>query len=189
MTDLTAGDPAEAGEDALCAAAGLGDREAFEVLIHRYGPPLYRYGRRMLADEADVADVVQETFVAAWRQLPSFRGASSLQTWLFSICARKVVDTYRIRRAVPLDDRLLEALPAADSGDPFVVASNREFLAALEQALAELPIRQRAAWMMREIESMTFPEIGQVLGLSPDAVRGHYHRATCTLGIRLRRWR
>ena len=180
---------ADAPDDVLRTAAILGDREAFEVIVARYGPQLYRYGRRMLRTESDVADVVQETFVAAWRQLGAFRGASSLRTWLFAICSRKIVDTRRIKRAQPIDDRLLEALPStATVSDPFTAASNAAFLGALEQALAELPARQRATWVMREVELMTFPEIAQVLQLSPDGARGHHHRATATLRIRLRRW-
>jgi RNA polymerase sigma-70 factor (ECF subfamily) len=179
----------DADDDALRAAAALGDREAFEVLVRRYGPALYRYGHRMLSEEADVADVVQETFLAAWRQLGSFRADSSLQTWLFSICSHKITDIYRQVRTVPLDERLLEASTDPTTDVPFSGASNSQFLAALDAALAELPVRQRAAWVLREIESMTFPEICRILGLSPDAVRGHHHRATSTLRRQLRRWR
>ena len=183
-SDLT-----EVPDEVLVTAAALGDREAFEVLVARYGPSLYRYGRRMLSAETDVADVVQETFLAAWRQLGSFRGTSSLRTWIFAICARKIVDTRRIRRSQPIDDRLLEALPDdAGLSDPFAAASNSAFLTALEEALDELPARQRATWVLHEIELMTFPEIGTVLTLTPDAVRGHHHRATATLRLRLRRW-
>jgi RNA polymerase sigma-70 factor, ECF subfamily len=183
LTDRSAVDLAEAGDKFLAGAAALGDRAAFEVVIHRYGFRLVRYARRMLA-------VVQETFVAAWRQLGSFRGRSSLQTWLFAICARKVVDTYRVKPAQPIDDMLLQAIPATGvSSDPFTAASTTEFVAALEEALSELPPRQRAAWMLREIEEMTFPEIGDILGLSPDTARGHHFRATRTLRERLKRWR
>lgn len=180
---------ADAPDDVLRTAALLGDREAFEAIVLRYGPQLYRYARRMLSAESDAADVVQETFVAAWRQLESFRGASSLRTWLFAICSRKIVDTRRMKLAKPIDDQLLEALPDGTVlADPFLTASNNEFLAALEEALAELPARQRATWVMREVEQMTFPEIAEVLRLSPDGARGHHHRATATLRIRLRRW-
>ncbi len=180
---------ADATDDVLRTAAILGDREAFEVIVYRYGPQLYRYARRMLSTESDVADVVQETFVAAWRHLGSFRGASSVKTWLFAICSRKIVDTRRVKRAQPIDDQLLQALPNATGlTDPFTAASNAAFLDALDEALAELPARQRATWVMREVELMTFPEIAQVLQLSPDAVRGHHYRATATLRIRLRRW-
>ncbi|WP_235892601.1 RNA polymerase sigma factor [Mycolicibacterium hodleri] len=190
MTVATGGDGiAEAGEGALLTAASLGDREAFEVVVHRYGPALHRYARRLVANEADVADVVQATFIAAWRQLGTFRGGSSLKTWLFAICSHKITDNYRIKRAQPIDDQLLEAMPASQrSGDPFTAASNTAFLGALEAALAELPYRQRASWVLREIESMTFPDIGKTLDVSPDAARGHHFRATATLRTRLKRW-
>jgi RNA polymerase sigma-70 factor (ECF subfamily) len=183
-------DLADAGDGYLLSAAALGDRDAFETLVRRYGPSLFRYARQMLASEDDIADVLQNTFIAAWRQLDNFRGGSTVQTWLFSICARKIVDTYRVKRARPIDDQLLEALPATAAGtDPFAAVSNSAFLQALDSALAELPPRQRASWLLREIHGMTFPEIGEVLGLSADGVRGHHLRATATLRRRLERWR
>jgi len=180
----------DADDEVLCAAAVLGDREAFEVIVHRHGRALYRYSRRMLNTENDCADVMQETFIAAWRQLGSgsFRHASSLRTWLFAICSHKIIDSRRIKRAQPIDDRLIEATPNDQHVDPFAAASNSAFLAALEEALTELPFRQRAAWVMREIELLTFVQIGQALQLSADAARGHHHRATATLRVRLRRW-
>ncbi|WP_259349098.1 RNA polymerase sigma factor [Rhodococcus sp. UFZ-B548] len=88
-------------DTATVDAAILGDREAFESLVHYYGPALHRYAHRMLADEGDILEVVQDTFVAAWRRLDSFRGESSMRTWLFAICSRKIVDSYRIKRAQP----------------------------------------------------------------------------------------
>lgn len=180
---------AQAGDQALLNAATLGDREAFEVIVHRHGPALHRYARRLVANEADAADVVQATFIAAWRQLATFQGKSSLKTWLFSICSHKITDNYRIKRAQPIDDQLMEAMPSSQrSDDPFTAASNAAFLAALESALAELPYRQRASWVLREIESMTFPEVGMALDMSPDAARGHHFRATATLRARLERW-
>jgi RNA polymerase sigma-70 factor, ECF subfamily len=182
-------DICSASDDTLRVAAAIGDREAFDVIVTRYGPILYRYARRMLVMEADAADVVQDTFVAAWRQIPNFRGASSLRTWLFAICYRKIVDTYRVKRAEPVEDWVLESQVTRDPAiDPFTVASNAQFVAAFEAALTELPARQRATWMMREIELMTFPDIGQALQLSADAARGHHHRATATLRVLLRSW-
>jgi RNA polymerase sigma-70 factor (ECF subfamily) len=174
----------------LVDAAASGDRVSFEALMHRYGPALHRFARRILRDEGDVAEVVQDTFVAAWRQLATFRGDAAVRTWLFTICSRKVIDSTRVKRAQPIDDRLLEPLAGAGKAvDPFAFASNSAFIAALEIALAELPPRQRASWVLREVDSLTFPEIGVVLALSPDAVRGHHRRAQAMLGQRLRRWR
>lgn len=173
----------------LAAAARAGDEAAFETLVRRHGPALYRYARRMTADADAVNDIVQDTFVSAWKQIGTFRGDSSVRTWLFAICARKVVDSHRVKRAIPIDDRLIEPMAADDDHDPFASASNSAFLEAMEMALSELPPRQRAVWMLREIEGMTFPQIGAVLSLSPDGARGHHHRARATLRQRLAQWR
>jgi len=173
----------------LAAAAAAGDRSAFEILIRRHGPALHRYARRMTRDDAAVQDIVQETFVAAWRQIDRFRGEASPRTWLFAICARKVIDSHRVKRAVPLDDRLLDPADTSATADPFANVSNAEFLVALEAALAELPPRQRAVWLLREVEELTYPQIATILALSPDGARGHHHRARTTLQQRLQRWR
>ena len=176
------------GDRTLAAAAGLGDRAAFETIVLRYGPALYGYVRRMIRDQNAVDDVVQETFVAAWRQIDGYRGEATLKTWLFRICERKVSDSRRLRYAEPIDDRLLDPVDPAARADPSIVAMNTEFLTALEHALTELPVRQRAVWILREIDDLTFPQIGMTLAMSPGAARGHHHRARSTLQHRMRRW-
>ena len=182
-------DLGDADDEALGAAAVLGDREAFESSCTATAP-------RSTAKPPDAEHRKRCAESCRKRLSPpgassrsgSFRYGSSLRTWLFAICSHKIIDSRRIKRAQPIDDRLLEATPNHQHPDPFAAASNSEFLAALEEALIELPFRQRAAWVMREIELLTFVQIGQALQLSPDAVRGHHHRATATLRVRLRRW-
>ena len=134
------------GDRTLAAAAALGDRAAFETVVHRYGPLLYGYVRRMIGDQNAVEDVMQETFMAAWRQIDGYRGEATLKTWLFRICERKVSDSRRLRYAEPIDDRLLDPVDPAALADPHVTAVNSEFLTALDRALQELPVRQRAVW-------------------------------------------
>lgn len=94
----------EVSDRMLIDAAVAGDRTAFETLVLRHGPVLHRYARRMLRDEGAVHEVVQDTFVAAWRQLSSFRGDSAVRTWLFAICSRKVIDSTRVKHAQPVAD-------------------------------------------------------------------------------------
>ncbi len=174
---------------ALARAARLGDREAFEAIVHRHGPGMYRYARRMLADHGATEEVVQDAFVAAWKGLDSYRGESTLRTWLFSLTAHKAIDHRRRARAQPIDDQLLLAQPADDQTDPSTQLSQAELLAALEAALAELPYRQRACWILREIEGLTLAEIGHVLNLSDGAVRGQLHRGRRNVAERMARWR
>lgn len=182
-------DLSQVGDAALARAARLGDREAFETIVHRHGPSLYRYARRMLVDDRDVQEVVQDAFVGAWRDLEHYREQSSLRTWLFSITAHKAVDRVRKARAQPIDDWVLRTRPAGATSDPHTQLSQAEFLAALDHALAELPYRQRACWLLREVEGMTQVEIGRILDLSAGAVRGHLRRARTTLAERMVNWR
>lgn len=177
-----------AGDAALLRSARLGDRVAFEQIITRHGPALYRYARRMLRDEGDVQEVVQDAFVAAWQGLEAFEGRSSLRTWLFGLTAHKSIDRARRKRAQPIDDRLLQPLPSGPSTDPLVHATQAEFLAALELALGELPYRQRACWLLKEVEGLSTTEVAESLSLSPGAVRGQLQRARRTLAERMLRW-
>jgi len=178
----------EISDVALARAARLGDREAFEALVHRHGPSLHRYARRMLLDEGDVQEVVQDAFVAAWRDIEHYRGQSSVRTWLFAIAAYKAIDRARKARAQPIDDRVLRTRPAGAGNDPHTHLSQAEFLHALERALGELPYRQRACWLLREVEGMTQVQIGLILQLSPGAVRGQLHRARANLAERMVDW-
>lgn len=190
MTEPAPVAPAELSDRILAAAAAMGDRDAFEVLVRRHGRALYRYARRMMRDDDNaVDDIAQDTLITAWRHIGGFRGDASVRTWLFAICARKVIDSRRVKRAQPIDDRLIEPVDPSGNTDPFVFASNADFFAALQVALDELPVRQRATWILHEVEALTFPQIGVILRLSPDAVRGHYHRARTTLQQRMQRWR
>jgi RNA polymerase sigma-70 factor (ECF subfamily) len=161
----------------------------FAGFVERYGLELRRYCRPLAPDDDAAEDIVQETFIAAWNQLSSFRGDASIRTWLFAICTRKVLDLHRRRRPDVVDDEILHTIPDQRRHEPATVVSSNAFLNALDGALRQLPLRQRASWVMREVESMTFPEIGKVLGLSPDAARGQHRRAAATLAVLLEEWR
>lgn len=163
--------------------------ETFASFVERYDSELRRYCRPLAPDDATAEDVVQETFIAAWNQMASFRGDASIRTWLFAICTRKILDLHRRRRPDVVDDEILHTLPDRREHEPASVAASNAFLQALDGALRQLPLRQRASWVMREVESMTFPEIGRVLGLSPDAARGQHRRAAATLAVLLEEWR
>lgn len=182
-------DRRERDDTALARAAALGDPDAFEEIVLRHGPALYRYARRLTRDDGEAQDAVQEALLGAWKGIDRFEGRSGLRTWLFSLTARKVADRYRRARADPVDDALLTTRPAGSDSDPFEQASGSELRQALDRALAELPYRQRACWLLVEVEQLTQAEVAQVLGISPDAVRGQLFRARRTLEERMARWR
>lgn len=190
MDELTA-----ASEGALARRAGLGDRAAFEELFARLFPGSFRFALRMLdGDEQLAEDAVQEAWVKAWRALPDFRGSSRFQTWLFSIVARQVHDVRRRHRPLAVDNELLEPLVNRHSRpvtgtDPAQAVLDAELWETLTLALSELPWRQRATWLLREIEGFSYDDVARVLDTTPTVVRGQLHRARRTLAIRMEQWR
>jgi RNA polymerase sigma-70 factor (ECF subfamily) len=178
-----------ASDRVLVNAAALGERDAFEAIVLRYGPEMLRYAHHMLSDGGAAEEVTQDAFLAAWKGLDSFRGDSSLRTWLFTLVSHKVVDHRRRRSIAPAQDWVFDNQRAPLTDDPEVRSTNSDFLTELNAALAELPYRQRAAWLLREVDGMTHGDIGRILLITPSAVRGHLVRARATLSERMAAWR
>ena len=177
-------------DEALVRSARLGDEAAFRVLVDRYGPGMYRYALRLVGgSHADAAEVTQEALISAWKGLDRFEGRSALRSWLFRLVHRRAADLHRHRRATPIDDELLSTVVREAKDNPLQDVLDAELLEALQQALDELPWNQRAAWLLKEVEGLTYEEIATTLSLSVDSVRGHLHRGRRTLQERMARWR
>ncbi|GAA4117017.1 sigma-70 family RNA polymerase sigma factor [Nocardioides fonticola] len=192
MSATQVGVDADARTDtALVRAARLGDQEAFRVIVERHGPAMYRYALRMVGSgaESDAAEVTQEALVSAWKDIGSFQGRSELRTWLIRLVHRRAVDLARRRRPVPIDDQVMAAIARPAPDDPLQSVLDAELLAALQAALDTLPPLQRAAWLLREVEQMSYEEIATALGVPLDSARGHLQRGRRTLAERMARWR
>lgn len=180
-------------DEALARRAALGDKDAFTALADRHGPALHRHLSRMLADAPAVEDCLQETLLAAWRGLPGFRGEAGVKTWLFSIARRQVFA--HSRKAPPagslsgLDPADVSGRVVAVGGDPAGVSLDAALLRAVEDALRLLPEQQRSAWLLKEVEGLTYLQIAEVLEVGPAAVRGLLARARVTLSAALQGWR
>ena len=180
-----------ASDPALVRRAGMGDRVAFAELFERHSPATFRYAVHMLDGDEHVAqDVVQDAWIKAWTHLPDFRGDSAFRTWLIRITVREVYSARRRRRPIPVgDDQLRDHLDehTLSSGDP------SENAAALSDALAvellRLPWRQRAVWLLREFEGLSYAQMAEATDMSVTTVRGQLHRARRTLAIRMEAWR
>lgn len=174
---------------ALARLAGLGDRSAFTEICLRYGPQLFGYALRMLnGDAGDAQDAVQDALTNAWLHIDGFHGDASLKTWLYKITAHQVLNMRRRRRPIPIDDGLLEPHRQQLNSSSDAHESG-ELWRALDAALAELPWRQRATWLLREMDGLTYNEIAHILDTTTTVVRGQLHRARATLAIRLEAWR
>lgn len=175
----------------LAHRSAIGDKAAFAVIFARHGASLHRYALRMLSGDHHAAeDAVQEALTKAWLHMAAFRGESALRTWLFTLTANECHSARRRRRPIAVDDRLLEVLTTdATLPGPHDQASANELREVLDLALLELPWRQRAAWLLREVEDLSYAEIAEILHTTPTVVRGQLHRARATLKVRMAQWR
>jgi len=181
-------DPLESADDTIIAGrAADGDTAAFSVLVRRYTPMMRAYARRILSGSAEVDDVVQEAFITAWGQLPKLDDPGRAKSWLMRITSRKAID--RVRATRPQVDLEEVVLPAPELCAPARQAEARAGVAALSDALQELPAPQRECWVLREIGGYTYEEISDELGIPLSTVRGLLARARKDIIVRMEQWR
>lgn len=151
-----------------------GDHAAYSVLVRRYTPVALRTALALgAADEAE--DVVQESFVRAYRALGSFRPGSEFRPWLLTIVANQTRSAHRSRsRRADRESRALPDLPAAD---PAESALARDRLRRLRELLAGLPDRQREVLVCRYLLELGEKETCAVLGLAPGTAKSRAARA------------
>lgn len=157
-----------------------GDRAAYRTLVERTERALFRLAARLLGNEADAEEVLQEAYVKAFTALTdgSFDGRAQVQTWLYRVVTNTALDALRRRKARPRgDDSALEKLVGDAGNDP----EARLALAELGRWLDELPAEQRAAVVLCSVEGLTNPEAAEVLGVSAGAIEQRLVRARATL--------
>lgn len=171
----------------LVVRAREGDVTAFEALVRRYRVPVYRIAVRILADTCSAADTAQEAFVTAWRHLHEVKAEQAFAAWLYRISVTRALSTLRtVRPYVPLHE-LVAASDRFPGPEEHALAEG--LAAALRCALNHLTPEQRACWILREMEGMSYEEVAAVLHTTPDAVRGRLHRARPQLAEELKPWR
>jgi RNA polymerase sigma-70 factor (ECF subfamily) len=177
--------------DAIVAAAAAGDESAFSELALRHRRELYAHCYRMLGSLEESEDLVQETFLRAWRWRRSFRGRSSLRTWLYRIATNACLDALKRRphpqqRAEgPEAARLLEGIRATDPEPDAVVVSRETIELAFMVAIQHLPPKQHAALVLRGVFGLSAKDSASLLEASVASVNSALHRARRTLRDRL----
>ena len=171
----------ELADRAIVARARLGDRDAFRVLVDRHSRTLFRLAFRMTGNEPDAEDVVQESFLRAYRQLGKFDERASFGTWLYRIAVNCALDLVRSRKrrgeqsAEGEDDALRTAASAEPAPDRLALSG--EVRDRLSQALNELSAAERAAFVLRHFEGLAIDEVSRVLGCQPGAAKHSIFRA------------
>jgi len=173
----------EPSDKSLVESARTGDRAALEALIGRHQSRVYRFGLKMCRNPDDAEDILQDTLLAAARNVKDFRGASSVSTWLYTIARsfcikRRRRSKFAPEQEQPLDGPEGEATQVIDPGrPPDESLAGRQVEAALEEAIGALDPMYREVLVLRDVEGLTAPEVGEILGLSVEAVKSRLHRA------------
>ena len=154
------------------------DRDAFHALVEQHSRAVFRLAYRMTSSQADAEDIVQETFMRAWKQLARYDGRAAFGTWLYRICANCSMDHLRNRKRAetePSEDPFRDIPHASPS--PERLAMSGEIGAVLLPALEELTAMERAAFVMRHYDGLAINEISRALGVEGNAAKQSVFRA------------
>jgi len=173
-------------EEELFHRLQAGDIDAVRILFERYRPRVYRVCLHYTGNAEDARDIVQETFVRAYKGVRQFRGDSALSTWLTRIAMNLCLNFRRDRRtaATLLDQReelVRTNMPPVAPPGPEEELRRREISDRIRGLVATLPRRERMAFVMKFYNDMKIKEISQAMQISEGTVKSFLHRALVTL--------
>ncbi len=169
-------------ESELIAQAQDGDRDAFRTLVERTQADIYRLALRLTSNEDDAGDVVQETYLRAFRSLRRFRGDAQFGTWLYRITCN-VASTAKTKgrrwRHDDLDDpdRGVDVVDECPENQPETHVDRVQLRARVGDALSRLPPKLREVVVLRDIYDLPHREIAEVLDITESAAKVRLHRA------------
>lgn len=179
-------------DQVLVQKAQAGDFRAFQDLVNRYEGKVYRLAMRMLRNQQDAEDALQETFLQVYRGLKNFEGRSSFSTWLFRLATNVCLMKIRHRGTEPSQLLPLEEyLPQHEEGQhpliqdwpdlPDEILLNKESREKMMEALEKLPPEYRAVFVLRDLEGLSNAQTAEAMGISVPAVKSRLHRARLAL--------
>ncbi|MDI3419048.1 RNA polymerase sigma factor [Streptomyces luteolus] len=177
-------------DDALLTVrAAEGDEEAFAVLVRRHAGALVGLATRLLGNQVEAEDAVQDAFISAWRRLPEFRGQSSFGTWIYRIVTNRCLNVLRARKPQAALDTAPEPAAPEHTVAPDRITEARAAVGDMRQALDGLSAEQRACWVLRELDGQSYESIADTVGISQQAVRARVFRARRHLTNAMGAWR
>jgi RNA polymerase sigma-70 factor (ECF subfamily) len=176
-----AGAESLSGDMTLVRRALAREADACRAIIKANNQRLYRIARGVVRNDAEAEDIVQEAYLRAFASLSTFRGGSSLSTWLSRIVINEALGRLRKRRrmvAMPDNpEAQIIRFPLNPSDDPERTMAQRQILALVERATDSLPDVYRTVFVARVIEGFSMEETADLLGLRPETVKTRLHRA------------
>ena len=152
-------------------------REAFREIVSTYSQPLYWQIRRLVLSHEDANDVLQNTFVKAWENIEQFRGDSQLSTWLYRIAINESINFLKRKKAelyLSIDDEECNIIHQLED-DPYFDGDALQLQ--LQQAIGDLPEKQKIIFQLRYFQEMKYDEISQIMNTSIGALKASYHHA------------
>jgi RNA polymerase sigma-70 factor (ECF subfamily) len=161
-----------------------GDLGAFEEVYRTHSRRLYGVAVRMLGNQADAEDMLQEIFLAAHRKMESFRGDSALGTWLYRLAVNLCLDYLRSRRGrtVQLTDALEDEPSLPDTATQSLAARTVTKMD-LERALAQLPEGCRTAFVLHDVQGLEHREVAEVMGIAEGTSKSQVHKARMRIRV------
>lgn len=183
--DLAAPTAAAGEDDLLIEGLRSGSEAAYETLISRFQQPVYALLYRLLNNPSDCCDVVQEVFLKVFRNIGSFRGQSSLKTWIYRIAVNEAYNHRRwfvrhkkqeVGLEAEQDSRSCHGVLPDTGSSPFEVVLDHEYHQLVEEALQRLNPIFRSAVVLRDVEDLSYEEIAEVLQISLGTVKSRILR-------------
>ena len=164
------------------------DAVQFDRVYRDHVDRIFRFAHRLCGEENDAKDLVQETFLNAYRGLKDFRGEASITTWLYTIASNASVRMRRRRKGEPQRELSLEEFVPTSEGEfqlqfpaegltPQQTVENKELRRLLSQAIQKLPKKYRLVLVLRDMEGLSAKEVGSIVKLNERAVKSRLHRA------------
>lgn len=164
-----------------------GDKTAFRSVVQTYQRMVFSLALKMLADEDDAKDVVQETFIRVWQKIGGFDVQRSFATWLYTIASRLCLDHIkRGRRLVPMPDDESVLHRFAAETDSQRTLENREWVSIVRLMAADLSPKQRLVFTLCQFEGLSSDEVEQITGLNARQVKSNLYAARQTIREQLK---
>lgn len=179
--------PASASDDvdALIRRCLDGDQDAWTAIVRLHWRRVFHVAYKFVGRHDEAEDLTQDIFVKVFKSLASFDRRANFQTWLVSVSRNLCIDHYRsVRQERAAVDRTIDAdtlTPAAPDSGPIVALEQRDRVALLQRALAELPASLRTAVVMRDLQEMAYQEIAEALGVPEGTVKSRINRGRAEL--------
>lgn len=168
--------PLDEAEVIRLLASSEGRQKVFPMIVDQYSQSLYWKIRSIVLTHEDADDVLQNTFLKAWKSLPTFQGKAKLSTWLYRIAINESLDFLRHKKTAALSsaDADLSVANRLLADDYF---DGDKSQAVLQEAIATLPDVQRTVFTLRYYDEMKYSEISEILGTSEGSLKASYHIA------------